>query len=413
MGVALSKASSFFFIMWASYYLSASEFIAFSLNYTFYLLIIAVGTSGLFELLVAESSKGSEKKLTNSEVYLRFSYILPYLFLTALVFYYINPNAINLELIFTTFFCGVISSLTVNLATKERLLEKHTESQILLIKSSMFGYLFGIVLYLIFKSLLCVWVGILVGQVLAVSKNIVECIKYNQKIKKINNYKEKIQEISPYYIICVLTWLSGYGINFILFKILSGKDVAEYTKIITIVSLFQIVSISLNQVWVPIQIKINKNELLKLNSNRNYYISMAVMFGILSLLITSSLSSEAVRNLQINSLNINYDYIFLAASAYIFMIPSWNVQNYFFINKASMLFMNVNIFSSIFGILIWTILIIYLGELGVYIGIIIYNFLRAALLSFVAYKYWKVESYINFTTIIFGIVILIKNFLLN
>ena len=82
--------------------------------------------------------------------------------------------------------------------------------------------------------------------------------------------------------------------------------------------------------------------------------------------------------------------LFLMIISYIFLIPWWHCHNYFIVNGKGDELLKVSLLTSLVGIVVWAMLMIIVGSLGIYIGFIFQMFIRAIGIVLAARKHWAV-----------------------
>jgi hypothetical protein len=75
--------------------------------------------------------------------------------------------------------------------------------------------------------------------------------------------------------------------------------------------------------------------------------------------------------------------------------------------------MILTVASGLLGMIGWIISIKYYGELGVYIGIILYNLIRSIVISTNAAIRWKIKSYMTESVIIFSGALILNTILIG
>ncbi len=413
IGNILIKGLTFIFILWAAYSLTEKEFVKFSLYYSLYLLKVGIINSGISEILISKKQKENFLDIANQFININIIQIVPIIILVGIIGTFSSVETIQLNIVFFVCICSIISGYTYNLASLYRLNEKHKEAQKIINSVFSGGFVVGILFYLINKSLFMLWIGIFIGQTIGL-QYILKIKKIKVKyIKKINAYNT-IKKIYPYIIINIFVWFSGYGMNFIIINMLGSGEVEAYTKILTVASILQIVSLALNQVWAPIQVQNNiENNSNEKKSNDIYYISIALLMAIISTLVILTIVNLSDKLKLLESYKYNLTYYSYSTLVYVLFIPVWSTQYQYFINKKSIEFMILTVASGLLGMIGWIISIKYYGELGVYIGIILYNLIRSIVISTNAAIRWKIKSYMTESVIIFSGALILNTILIG
>ena len=117
-----------------------------------------------------------------------------------------------------------------------------------------------------------------------------------------------------------------------------------------------------------------------------------ILLGLLSLLsvliiIVLPLALSAVGGNLAAYSGMKLEFFFVTAS-YILLVPWWHRTNYFLAHDRGSTLMRVSIITSLIGFPIWISMMIFLGELGVYLGFFTLSLIRSVGIVIIASRYW-------------------------
>jgi len=201
------------------------------------------------------------------------------------------------------------------------------------------------------------------------------------------------KNIFPYIIIGFFGWISGYGINILINELIGLKIVALFTFLLTVSTLVQLVSSSLNVVWGPkfYSYFLNDDLILAESKNKKFYQIQIVFLSLLIVLIL--LIYKKFSNLIPNDLYQNRLLeLALLQISFIINIPWVHCSNYYFISNYGNKLMKKLLFTGIVGILIWVYFIYLYGEIGVFLGFTINTFLKSFIIWIDSRNYWLISN---------------------
>lgn len=180
-----------------------------------------------------------------------------------------------------------------------------------------------------------------------------------------------LARITPFILIAVLGWLSGYGNTYLVKSFFTASDVARFTFIYTLSSIMQLVATALNQVWSPRVFKlVHKLPIKEVESrNRRFFTLQGVVLGAVGSAVLI-FAPVAVR-LAGESLAAYRDFtneLFFLSAAYALSIPWYHVQNYYYAHSKGKELLNISLGTSFLGMMLWLLAMWVFGVLGIYIG---------------------------------------------
>jgi O-antigen/teichoic acid export membrane protein len=202
------------------------------------------------------------------------------------------------------------------------------------------------------------------------------------------------KNIAPYVVVAILTWTVGYGSTYLVKSLLTLEAVAAFVFVYTISSALQIVATSLNQVWSPRFFSLAQQQtIIELEvHNHRFFLIQGFCLGFISALVLF-LYHPILNFFGGNLLQYQNNLSGLAwlLAGYIASIPWWHSQNYYYLNKKSVSFMNGVMISTSVGLIFWLIAISIWSVEGVYYGFFTMMLLRSLILWFRAKQLWALR----------------------
>lgn len=415
---ALHKGIGFFVFMFLANLLTIPQYAKFGLSYSIFTIVSTLAYSGIYEAIIGllrdHKNKGKINDLfrgANTVFLLLASISFIIVFLSIFFFYKDNYDSIS-EILIIIASAG-LSAYFVYQSIVIRLEEKHVVSILFSFVPAMLGYVGGFVGVKIFHTGSSYFLGALIGflisclLILPFSKNIV--LGFTLKTE---NIKLILARISPYIVIALLAWLLGYGNTFLIKYLFSDFDVAVFVFLFTISSLIQLVASSMNQVWSPRFYKnFETDSIAVLEKKYNKFTFLqGLLLGSVGAIILIIAPFILENFAQLKRFSNTKTEIFLLFAGYIVSIPWWHVQNYYMICNKGRALMNLTIISGIIGYVTWFVLMLTIGEIGIYLGFFIQLFIRSCIVFVSAKKHWEVKFDIR--GVMCGLIVLLIGYLL-
>ena len=418
ISAVLLKGIGFTVMMWIARSLSVEEFSNFGLFYAIQSGVVAFTMAGIVEVLVGllKNNKSLIDQLNlfsaSNAIFIIFSIIVISLFIVYMFF--VDESSIQYRIIIYPILGGIFLGFSTLQAQLFRLQEKHHTYILFSFVIPVFGFIGTIISFYLYKSIASFFLGYLIAIscsfliVFAKQNNIFQ-IKFDRK-----NLEIILQRIAPYILIAIFGWLSGYGNNHIINIILEKTDVANFTFLLSLTIIIQIVSRSINQVWGPRFYSLSNSmpQIEVEKKNRVVYSLMGIVMGLVGVFILIFLRPmlQLVGGNLIQYQHLHLE-VLLMIIAYIFLIPWWHCHNYYLFHNRGKQLMVVTLSSSIAGLSIWFLLMINFGSIGVYIGFFLQMFIRSAFIYISARKQWPIK--IAWEGILIGCVIPFVGYLLG
>jgi O-antigen/teichoic acid export membrane protein len=200
--------------------------------------------------------------------------------------------------------------------------------------------------------------------------------------------------IGPYLIMGVFSWLSGYGMVFIIDLRFEAIHVATFTFLYTISSSSQLIANSLNYVWGPRFYQLfNEGAMAHAESrNRFFYSLLAGVLGLVGALSVALL--PWITSIIGGNLSHYGDFrleLALLMSGYVVSISWWYGQNYFYVAGYGRALMHLSLWSGGLGLVLWIICIMFLGPIGIFVGYMIQMITNAFTMWVVGNRYWRLR----------------------
>ena len=275
-----------------------------------------------------------------------------------------------------------------------RLQEKHSSSLYFTFLVPVVGLTSAFIAYLRIGSVDSFFYGSVVG----LSCIIFFALKSNKRSLEAypgNNFHHKLlSRITPFVLVGILGWLSGYGNNFLIEGIFGSVQVARFTFALALSSIPQLVSSSLNQVWAPRFYELIRFCPFNVVEQKNifFYNVQCVLIGFIGFLsvIVYPYIIQAIGGNLLSYLHMRYEISLLFAS-YVLLVPWNHSYNYLLTYDKGSHVMNVVVVTSIVGILWWYILMKQLGPMGIYVGFLSQMFVRSIGIYLYSRRFWRLQ----------------------
>lgn len=200
--------------------------------------------------------------------------------------------------------------------------------------------------------------------------------------------------LSPFILIAFLTWLSGYGITYLVGAFFTSVEVAKFTFVYTLSSVLQLVATSLNQVWSPRVFKLLHEVSVETveAKNRRFYALQGATLGFVGVAVS------AVVPLVIAAGGAGFEHysgltgeLFFLFAAYGLSIPWYHAQNYFYAFSKGAELMHISLLTTFAGLLLLVGLMSLLGSIGAYVGLMAMAGLRTVGVVIWARREWSIS----------------------
>ncbi len=395
---SLQKGIGFFVFMFLANQLSTEQYAAFGLNYSLFTIMMAFSVIGIYQTIVGVfSGYSTEQKngllRAGNTVFLFLSVITFFLGLCVIPFLDNQFNSIY-EYVFFSFSASVLGYFTYQ-SSLVRLNEEHFTSIVFSFVPYVLSYVLGFSLVVFYVKeqnfyFLGVFISVMISIILLfpLLKNKIYLSTNKQDVFVI------LRNITPYIILGVLSWLSGYGNSYVVNYFFEDIDVATFVFLFTLSSVLQLLGSSLNQVWAPrfyndyakYSVFHLEKKYAKFNLLQSLVLASAAVFIILAANIGFQFF-EGWKKFQNRELEM-----YLLFLGYIVSISWWHHQNYFMINNKGKALMSIVSISSLLGYIAWVLCMFLLGRIGIYVGYLIHISIRSLFVFFKARKFWAVKS---------------------
>jgi O-antigen/teichoic acid export membrane protein len=393
---AVSKAILFFTSILLAKSFSKPEYAVFNILYAIHIGVATFAMAGTAEALIGLVPTRKSERFKQT----MYSLINGYIILNLLLMSFLGICASNLfldlrelgfiGLVFASL-SGVLISIFNYQSNIQRIQERHLKSLLFSTVAPALAAASAAVAASLFNTANAYFcghaiIGAVVFSLLLINKTGVFSIKM-----QIRWLKVIFSIVWPHQFTSVLTWLSGYGMIWIVQLCYAKVDVAEFSLTYTLSSALQLVSNSMNQVWNPRFYNSfyagQKSELEV--ENKKYFIRLGTVLGIAAAAIILSVKLlKKYGGGNLNDYSVQPGLAFFLA-AYCFCIPWWHAQNYFLVERQGRSLMLIVLFSNIFGFFVWYIIVVKYGQGTLYFGFPLLMLIRSATASAFAWLKWK------------------------
>jgi O-antigen/teichoic acid export membrane protein len=378
--------------------LPVAEFGFFSMLNSYQVAAATFGSVGIVESLSGQLKNDDLSNVGSKVLFRKFTLILIILsFLTFLflviAIYFTNYKINNFYLYTISVLVGLIISFANIQSYFFRLDGSNFKS---LISNSIISYLYYsiIILSAFYLDRIDILLSISASAVFAVFIIlIISNYFYRPLILNISEIFFYLKIIFPYIIIGFFGWISGYGVNVFINELLGLKVVALFSFLLTISTLVQLVSSSLNIVWGPKFYKhfLNNDFDIAEKNNKQFYQLQILLLTILSvaILVIYKYISLSIPNIPYKNRILE---LCLLLISFIINIPWVHCSNYFFISNNGNKLMKNLLFTGIISIVMWVVFIHFFGEMGVFIGFVFNSSFKSIIIWIDSRNYWNVSN---------------------
>jgi O-antigen/teichoic acid export membrane protein len=394
------KICGFIFSLWLARSLDILEYGNYGLLLAIQTGVTTFGVVGIYEAVVGlmreSNGEAQRRKLFSDAKHVLKTTVGVTLLISILYVYFIEIIKIDATLILCTLISGAIMSYCLLESQLMRLEEKHIPSLVFSFAAPAISLLIGAIAFGMTNTLDGFLVGSCLGLALSSLIAVKVCSNRSCKYTVTENYSKKLfKSIKPYILIALLGWMSGFGNNLIISKIFSNIEVAQFTFVLSISAIMQLVASALNQVWSPHFFNIVHSEGIdKVEiKNSNFFLVQGALLGFIAMLAIILLPSflHFIGGNLVGYAGLQIEF-FIMFAGYIILIPWWHCSNYFLAHDRGVTIMNITLATSIVGISLWLALMMILGARGIYLGFFAQMLLRSVGIVFVARRLWALST---------------------
>jgi O-antigen/teichoic acid export membrane protein len=203
-----------------------------------------------------------------------------------------------------------------------------------------------------------------------------------------------LRKISPFVVIGVFGWLSGYGANFLINMMVTAAEVAQYTFLFTLSSIMQLVASSFNMVWAPsFYTAVHRDSARDVEgANRKYFLFLGLVLGFFGgvAIVFLPIVGSFFASKFIGYKTMIFE-AFMLFAGYLLLIPWWHCQNYYLAFGKGRELRNNIIATSVIGVAAWIAAISILGPIGIYVGFLLQTVCRSFGCFYDAKRFWDLK----------------------
>lgn len=399
-------------------FLHPLEYGKFSLLYSLQTAMISFSGVGVYESVVGEL--GNSKTLSRRKILFRKSFYSFFLtaffsFITLTVyFFFITKNDIEFTSVISSLLIGALLSFFIMQSNFYRIIDNYP---LAIFFGVFISFCITIILFSISFYIESVKLSYFFALVFLI---LLSFYSYKKKILFVNTKKlirvdiQYLNKISPFFVIAIFGWLSGYGMNLIIYQFFPIVEISKYSFLLTLSGVVQLCVSSINMIWAPIFYKLYLNDDLLILKRKEKFlfnvVSISIVFVALLFFFSTPFLISTVKRVDFSNYLENRKQLLLIFFGYLLTIPWWVTQNYFHINKAGLPLMRINIIYGSIGMILWFVLIYFFNVWGIYIGFVVQAFSKSLGVFLYSRKKWAVHHpilSIAFASIIFLLLLLI------
>lgn len=398
---ALQKGIGFVIFLWLAHSLTVEEYATFGLLFALQTGLAAMAGAGIIESVVGLLK---EHKKTPSRLRLFGAANAVFAILAAAATAIIASTCgalssfaeASIPDLFYVTAGGLAMAFFTFQAHLTRLEEDHAASVALSFFPPMAGWVVGFAAFSVVQSVSAFFAGLAAGLVICLIAFRLARIGFYAFATHLNETLPILSRISPFILIVVLVWLSGYGNTYLVKSFFNEVDVARFTFAYTLSAIMQLVATSLNQVWSPRFFRI-VHEVPVAEVERasgRFFTLQGLALGLVGGLVLAvvPLATKLVGSSLAAYQGLNTE-LFLLFAAYALSIPWYHVQNYYFAHGRGKELMNLTLVTSSLGMLSWVCVMWLLGVIGVYLGFMLLMATRMLGTVIWARREWAVDTH--------------------
>lgn len=392
---ALQKGLGFAVLLWLAVHLSVRDYALVGLLIAVQTGVAAFSGSGVIEVLLGELRELPEQRAKCFQAAMEVFVLLVIVSLLfiglALSFLcrYLGVGALD---VFIVALSGILTAFFLIQSQLSRLEEAHRVSTQLGAVPPVLSLLSGLAFILVWGGVPAFFSGVLVGLIVSI-------FLFRDKYLGLVRFstispmaRTMTQRSAPFIAIAILSWIMGYGANYIINPMFSDTESARFTFAYTLSSGMQLVATSVNQVWNPRFFRIvHVQPLAEVErASARYFLWLGLILGVAGAALLLALTSlqlvvPALGKYQ----NLSLELFFLLL-VYTLSLPWYHAQNYYFAHAEGGHLLRLMLYSSLLSAALWFSLILYLGVVGVYVGFPLQMLVRAAFVSGWGARRWSI-----------------------
>jgi O-antigen/teichoic acid export membrane protein len=203
-----------------------------------------------------------------------------------------------------------------------------------------------------------------------------------------------LRQNTPYLVVGVLMWMSGYGNLWIIDRWFSSEIVAQYTLAFTLAAATQIAANAMNQVWSPRHYDLIRSFPPREVEHkcRRYYLALGLVVSAVAVTLFYGLTPALeLGGGNLSSYTAIRPGLLWLFAGYALSIPWWHSQNMFVVHGAGDSLMRVLTWSTAVGVLAWLAAMQWLDVWGLYMGYALMMGIRSLAVWWVAHRRWGTE----------------------
>jgi O-antigen/teichoic acid export membrane protein len=395
---ALQKGIGFIIFFWLAHSLNVQEYARFGLLYALQCGVATLAGAGILDSVIGllKGIKVEARATLYSAANGVFLFLaVAVVFVASIVCFDVVKHGDSNVLEFGVVVVGgVLTAFLMQQTTLVRLEERHKSSLLLGFFGPVAGFLGAVLGFAVGGRVAGFYFGMMIG--LLVATLVFRWARighYGISVGWVTTASIRANLIS-YILIALLAWLGGYGNTYIVQAFFPPDQVAKFFFAYTLSSIMHLVATSTNQVWSPrffrLAHQVNKEDLEP--RNIRFYTLQGIVLGVSGAFVLIALpfvlSAWGGNLMAYHNIHIE---LFLLFAGYAVSIPWWHAQNYFLVHGQARDLMGAVFASSVLGMLIWVVLMVFAGSIGIYVGFMVQMLLRSCWVFAVARKRWKLR----------------------
>ncbi|MGI9341897.1 MAG: lipopolysaccharide biosynthesis protein [Gammaproteobacteria bacterium] len=396
---ATQKGVGFIVIFWLAQALPVEDYAQFGLMFALQSGVAMLAGAGILDsvigLLQSNATPDARARLFRQANGVLLQLSLLTIVIASMVYLVVVNDRGSVGLGLSAVLCGgALLAYFTHQATLVRLEERHRDSLLFVIAGPLTGFLFAFLAFREFGGVDAFFFGMASGLLASAFVLRVTGVGAYGIHGSIDATAKIRARLLPFLFIALLSWLAGYGNTYIVKLLFQSQDVARFTFLFTVSSIMHLVATSTNQVWSPRFFRlvhdIDRADMEARNAR--FYVLQGGALGITGAAVLLALppalqyfggNLSAYQGLEVE--------LFLLFAGYAVSVPWWHAQNYFLAFGKGSALMRAVFASSIVGLIVWVLLMVVLGDIGIYVGFLVQMCLRSAWVMVLSARRWGIR----------------------
>lgn len=397
MSAILLRGVGFLVLLYLARALPVEKFANFGLLYAVQTALTALSIAGIVEVVIGKL-KEHRQSAREGELFAQANSLFAMLGLAvavlALLLFAAMPSAEGWGAAIAALLLGSVLAFASLQSQVMRLQENHRVSLAYSFLVPLAGFLCGGLLFFLQHSLTAFFAGGAVGAALVTVALLAFGVGNLRAAPLSAQTWILLRACWPFLLIALFGWLSGYGNNYVVQALLKPADVAQFTFLLSLSGIIQLVATALNQAWSPRFFRLIEDmpiqEVEKQNRIAFRWLGIALGGAGAGMMLLYTPALDLMGG-QLHAYRLAHSELLLMIVTYVFALPWWHAYNYYLVHSRSAELMHLSIGVGLAGILIWVVMMLLFSSAGIYLGFFVQMILRSVAIAFAARRHWPLS----------------------